>query len=78
MVTQYLPWSIEDMEIFGYLGKDTSQIYVKDYNYYILNLKKFIDEIVVPDSGDKDLFLFAQFNGWREWLQNYSGLSRVL
>ena len=58
----------------GYLGKDTSQIYVKDYNYYILDLKKFIDEIVVPDSGDKDLFLFAHSMGGgiaAKFLQDY-------
>ena len=58
----------------GYLGKDTSQIYVEDYNYYILDLKKFIDEIVVPDSGDKDLFLFAHSMGGgiaAKFLQDY-------
>ena len=47
----------------GYLGKDKSQIYVEDYNYYVLDFKKFMDEIVVPETEDKKLFLFAHSMG---------------
>lgn len=45
------------------LGLDNYQINVEKFNYYVEDFKKFIDEIVVPDSNDKSLFLFAHSMG---------------
>lgn len=48
----------------GSLGvADKTQIYVKDFNQYIKDLKAFMDEIVVPNSQDKKIFLFAHSMG---------------
>ncbi|HCW52414.1 MAG TPA: lysophospholipase [Clostridium sp.] len=43
--------------------KDTSQIYVKDFNQYIEDFKTLLDEVVVPNSQGKKLFLFAHSMG---------------
>lgn len=45
------------------LGIDDSQINVEKFDYYIDDLKKFIDEIVIPNGDDKDLLLFAHSMG---------------
>ena len=45
------------------LGIDTSQINVEKFNYYVEDFKKFIDEIVIPDSNNKSLLLFAHSMG---------------
>ena len=48
----------------GSLGvADKTQIYVKDFNQYIEDLKTFMDEVVVPNSQDKKIFLFAHSMG---------------
>ena len=45
------------------IGIDDSQINVEKFNYYIEDFKKFIDEIVIPDSNNKNLLLFAHSMG---------------
>ena len=45
------------------LGIDTSQINVEKFNYYVEDFKKFIDEIVIPNSKNKSLLLFAHSMG---------------
>ena len=45
------------------LGIDTSQINVERFNYYVEDFKKFIDEIVIPNSNNKSLLLFAHSMG---------------
>ena len=45
------------------LGIDNSQINVEKFDYYVEDFKKFIDEIVIPDSNDRNLLLFAHSMG---------------
>ena len=45
------------------LGIDDSQVNVEKFSYYVEDFKKFIDEIVIPDSKNKSLFLFAHSMG---------------
>lgn len=45
------------------LGIDSSQVNVEKFNYYVEDFKKFIDEIVIPDSKNKSLLLFAHSMG---------------
>ena len=45
------------------LGIDQWQINVENFNYYIEDFKKFIDEIVIPSSRNKELLLFAHSMG---------------
>lgn len=45
------------------LGIDNSQVNVDKFDYYVQDFKKFIDEIVIPDSNDKSLLLFAHSMG---------------
>ena len=45
------------------LGIDDSQVNVEKFNYYVEDFKKFIDEIVIADSNNKDLLLFAHSMG---------------
>ena len=47
----------------GYLGIDQSQVIVEDYNYYVLDLKNFMDQIVCPEAGAGKIFLFAHSMG---------------
>lgn len=48
----------------GTLGKeDITQIDVENFDYYILDFKKFIDEIVLPENNNNKLFLFAHSMG---------------
>ena len=47
----------------GRLGIDNSQINVEDFNYYIKDLKTFLDSIVVPNLNDRKLYLFAHSMG---------------
>lgn len=48
----------------GSLGvADKTQIYVESFDYYIEDFKTFMDEVVVPNSEDKDLYLFAHSMG---------------
>ena len=45
------------------LGIDNSQLNVESFEYYIEDFKKFIDEIVIADSQEKNLMLFAHSMG---------------
>lgn len=45
------------------LGIDESQINVENFDYYIEDFKRFIDQIVIPNSQNKELFLFAHSMG---------------
>lgn len=45
------------------LGIDESQINVENFNYYVEDFKKFLDEIVIPNSANRELFLFAHSMG---------------
>lgn len=45
------------------IGIDDSQINVEMFDYYIKDFKKFIDKIVIPNSGNKNLLLFAHSMG---------------
>ncbi|OPJ58545.1 alpha/beta fold hydrolase [Clostridium chromiireducens] len=45
------------------LGIDSSQISVEKFDYYTEDFKRFIDEIVIPNSSNKNLFLFAHSMG---------------
>lgn len=45
------------------LGIDNSQINVEKFDYYVEDFKKFIDDIVIPNSNDKSLLLFAHSMG---------------
>lgn len=47
----------------GRLGIDEYQINVENFNYYVDDFKKFIDEIVIPNSNGKNLLLFAHSMG---------------
>ncbi|WP_252232238.1 alpha/beta hydrolase [Clostridium sp. ZBS15] len=48
----------------GSLGvKDKSQINVKDFEHYVLDLKELMDDVVMPNSNDKEVFLFAHSMG---------------
>lgn len=42
---------------------DNYQINVENFDYYVEDFKKFIDEIVIPDSRNKKLLLFAHSMG---------------
>lgn len=43
--------------------KDSTQINVEKFDYYITDLKKFLDEIVMPSKGDGKLLLYAHSMG---------------
>ena len=45
------------------LGIVSSQISVEKFDYYVEDFKRFIDEIVIPNSSNKNLFLFAHSMG---------------
>ena len=45
------------------LGIDKTQINVENFNYYVEDFKKFIDEIVIPNSKNKELLMFAHSMG---------------
>lgn len=45
------------------LGIDNSQINVEMFDYYVQDFKQFIDEVVIPNSNDKELLLFAHSMG---------------
>lgn len=45
------------------LGIDSSQISVEKFDYYVEDFKKFIDEIVLTESDNKNLLLFAHSMG---------------
>ncbi len=42
---------------------DETQVNVEKFDYYVNDLKSFIDNIVMPSKGDKKLFLFAHSMG---------------
>ncbi|WP_294373524.1 alpha/beta fold hydrolase [uncultured Clostridium sp.] len=46
----------------GRIGSDSGQVSIENFNYYIDDFKKFIDEIVVPSSHN-NLLLFAHSMG---------------
>ena len=45
------------------LGIDNSQVHIEKFQNYIEDFRKFMDEIVVPNSSDKKIFLFAHSMG---------------
>ncbi|CDM69019.2 hydrolase of alpha/beta superfamily [Clostridium bornimense] len=46
------------------LGKeDKTQIDVEDFDYYVEDFKTFLDEIVMKEKGEEELFLFAHSMG---------------
>lgn len=46
------------------LGKeDKTQIDVEDFDYYVEDFKTFLDEIVIKEKGEEELFLFAHSMG---------------
>ncbi|MGN0143448.1 MAG: alpha/beta fold hydrolase [Clostridium sp.] len=48
----------------GSLGvADKTQIYVESFEDYITDFKNFMDKVVVPNSEDKDLYLYAHSMG---------------
>ncbi len=47
----------------GRLGIDNSQVNVEDFNYYVKDLKTFLDSIVVPNLNDRKLYLFSHSMG---------------
>lgn len=48
----------------GSLGvKDKSQINVKDFEHYVLDLKELMDKVVMPNSDGEKVFLFAHSMG---------------
>ena len=47
----------------GRLGIDNSQVNVEDFNYYVKDLKTFLDSIVVPNLNDRKLYLYAHSMG---------------
>ncbi|HCW52432.1 MAG TPA: lysophospholipase, partial [Clostridium sp.] len=44
-------------------GKDKNQISIDHFDNYVEDLKKFIDEIVMPNSNNKKLLMFAHSMG---------------
>ncbi len=47
----------------GRLGIDNSQINVENFDYYIEDLKIFLDKIVIPNLNERKLYLFARSMG---------------
>ena len=47
----------------GRLGIDNSQIDVEDFNYYVKDLKTFLNSIVVPNLNNRKLYLYAHSMG---------------
>lgn len=47
----------------GRLGIDNSQINVEDFNYYVKDLKTFLNSIVVPNLNNRKLYLYAHSMG---------------
>lgn len=43
--------------------KDSTQINVEKFDYYVTDLKKFLDEIVIPNKGEEKLLLYAHSMG---------------
>lgn len=46
-----------------HLGIDATQIHVEKFDYYLDDMKKFLDTIVVKSNNNKPLFLFAHSMG---------------
>lgn len=47
----------------GRLGIDNSQIDVEDFNYYVKDLKTFLNSIVVPNLNNRKLYLYSHSMG---------------
>ena len=47
----------------GRLGIDNSQVNVEDFNYYVEDLKTFLDSIVIPGLNNRNLYLYAHSMG---------------
>lgn len=43
--------------------EDETQIHVEDFKDYVEDFRKFVDEVVVKENGNDDLFLFAHSMG---------------
>jgi len=47
----------------GRLGSDETMVNVESFSYYFKDLKKFLDEVVVPEQGKNNLYLFGHSMG---------------
>ena len=47
----------------GRLGIDDTQVHVEKFDYYLEDLKTFLDEVVVPEAGNDKLYMFAHSMG---------------
>lgn len=47
----------------GRLGIDNSQVNVEDFNYYVKDLKTFLDSIVVENLNNRKLYLYSHSMG---------------
>ena len=47
----------------GRIGIDNSQINVENFNYYVKDLKTFLDSIVIPNLNDRKLYLYSHSMG---------------
>lgn len=47
----------------GRLGKDDTQVNVEDFDYYVEDLKTFLDKVVVPEASKDNLYLFGHSMG---------------
>lgn len=47
----------------GRLGADAYQVNIESFSYYFKDLKKFLDQVVVPEAGKQNLYLFAHSMG---------------
>lgn len=47
----------------GRLGIDEYQVHVEKFDYYVSDLKKFLDKVVVPEASKDNLYLFAHSMG---------------
>lgn len=53
---------------------DETQVNVEKFDYYVNDLKSFIDNIVMPSKGNKKLFLFAHSMGGARYMNYYNFL----
>lgn len=60
----------------GRLGIDANQINVEDFEYYVKDLKTFLDEVVVKEATNENLYIFGHSMGGgiaTRFLETYSG-----
>ncbi|MCR3757736.1 alpha/beta hydrolase [Clostridium felsineum] len=61
-------YSVYGLEYRGHarsarLGKDSSQTSIDNFDYYVEDLKEYVDTIVKPENKDEKLFLYAHSMG---------------